>query len=184
MISLSRPRQEAIVAYREARLSAAPTCAPGPATPSGFRHERFRREIGLGDDDFRKARDGLIAWAAHRGSGVEVFPGTAEVAVGETVAILTRQLGLWVLAACRVMSVVDQPTEFGFTYATLPDHPECGYESFTVKLDAGRVRFDIEATSKPGIPLVRVGSPVTRVLQKRATHAYLESLAQWVGTHD
>jgi uncharacterized protein (UPF0548 family) len=182
MISLSRPGQGTIVAYHEARLSAVPTCIPGSATSSGFDYDRFSREIGLGDDDFHKARDGLISWAAHSGSGVEVFPAAAEVAAGETVTILTRQIGVWVLAACRVMSVVDQPTKFGFTYATLPDHPECGYESFEVKLDTGTVRFEIEATSKPGIPLVRLGRPLTRVLQKRATHAYLTSLARWVRT--
>jgi uncharacterized protein (UPF0548 family) len=158
MISLRRPHLGAIATYREARLSAQPTCTPGQALLSEFSHERFSRDIGVEDRDFERARTGLMCWAAHRGSGVEVFPETAEVRGGETVAILTRQLGLWVLAACRVVSVVDQPTEFGFTYATLPDHPECGYESFTVVLDAGTVRFDVEATSKPGIPLVRVGS--------------------------
>lgn len=179
MISLRRPSLSAIAAYGEARFSASPTCTPGQASLNQFRHERFNRDVGMGERDFEQARNGLMDWAAHRGSGVEVFPATAEVREGETVTILTRQLGLWVLAACRVLSVVDQPTEFGFTYATLPDHPECGYESFTVVLEAGTVRFDIEATSKPGIPLVRIGSPVTRLLQKRATDSYLDSLAEW-----
>lgn len=75
--------------------------------------------------------------------------------------------------------MVDEASTFGFTYATLPDHPECGYESFVVRLDRDDVRFDIQAISRPGVPLVRVGAPVTRQLQKRATNGYLRALEQW-----
>jgi uncharacterized protein (UPF0548 family) len=109
-----------------------------------------------------------------------VFPRTAKVIEGETVAILSRQLRIWVLAACRVVDVVDESSTFGFTYATLPDHPECGYESFTVSIEAGRVRFDIDAVSKPGIPLVRVLGPIGSRLQERVSYAYLEALAGWI----
>jgi uncharacterized protein (UPF0548 family) len=179
MIKLRRPTPDAIDRYRTVRLEASPTCTPGHNL-SGFRHERFSREIGEGDIAFERACRGLMAWAAHRGAGVEVFPATAEVTTGETVAILTQQLGLWVLAACRVDAVVDRPNEFGFTYLTLPDHPECGYESFFVRLVDGQVHFDIEAISKPGILIVRLGAPLTRRLQRRATNSYLEALAQWV----
>ena len=108
-----------------------------------------------------------------------MHPNTSQLAVGETVAIVTRQLGLWVLAACRVTSVTDEADVFGFTYTTLPDHPECGFESFTVRRTHDEVRFDIEATSKAGILLVRLGAPVTQHLQKRATHAYLDALERW-----
>ncbi|WP_426573817.1 hypothetical protein [Aquihabitans sp. McL0605] len=34
--------------------------------------------------------------------------------------------------------------------------------------------------SRPGIPLVRLGSPVTRILQRRAADAYLAALHTWV----
>lgn len=106
-----------------------------------------------------------------------------ELVVDQTVAIVTRQLGLWVLAACRVMSVIDEPSKFGFVYATLPDHPEEGYESFVVHETGGSVIFRIEAVSRPGVPLVRVGAPVTRILQRRASDAYLEALATWIAQH-
>ena len=183
MISLRRPSQAAIDRYRADRLGVEPTCALAASPPPGFHHERFSREVGSGPADLERARAGLRAWAAHRGSGVEVHPAEATVEVGETVALVMRQLGLWVLASCRVVEVVDEPDTFGFTYATLPDHPECGYESFTVRLEGEVVRFDVEATSRPGIPLVRLGSPFTRQLQRRASNAYLESLASWVRTH-
>lgn len=44
----------------------------------------------------------------------------------------------------------------------------------------GEVIFEIDAVSRPGIPLVRLGGPVTRVLQSRATDAYLAALHSWV----
>ncbi len=41
-----------------------------------------------------------------------------------------------------VESVIDQPTRFGFVYATLPDHPEQGYESFIVNDVDGEITWD------------------------------------------
>lgn len=179
VISLRRPTSSEIAEYRLRRLLSDPTCAPSPTPPPGFRSERFSRRIGVGDADYERGRAGLAQWRAHRSSGVDVFPPTAQVALGETVAIVTRQLGVWVLAACRISSVVDEVDAFGFTYSTLPDHPECGYESFTVSRASDQVRFVIEAVSKPGVLLVRLGQPVTRQLQKRAANAYLDALARW-----
>jgi hypothetical protein len=40
--------------------------------------------------------------------------------------------------------------------------------------------FEIDAVSKPGIALVQLGAPVTRVLQRRASDAYLTALEAWV----
>lgn len=152
---------------------------PAAATPTGFHREQFSRRVGVGDSDFRRARTGLQQWSAHIGAGVEVHPTTTSLTDGETVAIVTRQLGLWVLAACRVTSVTDEVDAFGFTYATLPDHPECGFESFTVQRTHDEVRFNIDATSKAGTLLVRIGAPVTQHLQRRATQRYLDALARW-----
>lgn len=136
--------------------------------------------VGHGRAGFERARLGLQRWAAHRSSGVEVFPADAPVAPGSVVALVTRTLGLWLLFGCRVESVIDDPDRFGFVYATLPGHPECGYESFVVGLVGRDVLFEIEAVSRPGIALVRVGAPVTRVIQRRATEAYLDALAAWI----
>lgn len=166
--------------YRTDLLGAAPTCTPADRAPSGFRRALFSGSVGSGSEFFQRARLGLETWVAHRGAGIEVFPSDAPLVEGTTVALLTRQLCLWVLAACRVESVVDEPTTFGFIYATLPDHPECGYESFTVILEDGDVTFEIEAVSRPGTALVRVGAPVTQLLQRRAMGAYLAAMERWV----
>ena len=184
MISVRHPSAEHVEAYRQARLDSPPTALPADEPPPGFRRDIFTRPIGSSAGDFERARHGLERWAAHRGSGVEVFPDTAALAPGSTVAIVTRQLGLWVLAACRVASVIDEPSRFGFVYATLPDHPECGYESFIVTFVDGQVTFEIEAVSRPGILLVRLATPMTRVLQRRASEAYLAALEAWVTVGD
>lgn len=180
MISVHRPSSELVEEYRAARIAAAPTCATAAETPAGFRHDSFSRIVGSSPGDYERARLGIERWAAHRGSGVEVFPSDATVVEGATVVVLTRQLGLWVLGACRIESVIDEPERFGFVYTTLPDHPECGYESFVISVSDSEVTFDIEATSRPGIPLVRIAAPVTKVLQRRATNAYLTAMETWV----
>ena len=165
-------------------MDASPTCHPtgptGPVgvAPPGFRRQRFRRTVGHGPGVFDAARRGLSRWTAHRGSGVEVFPSGAGVADGETVVLLTRQLGVWVLMACRIESTIDEADHFGFTYAALPGHPERGSESFEVRrLASGEIRFEIVAVSRPDLALVRLLGPVARLLQRRATRGYLKALA-------
>jgi uncharacterized protein (UPF0548 family) len=109
-----------------------------------------------------------------------VFPADAMPEPGATVTVLTRQAGLWVLAACRVETVIDEPGRFGFVYATLPGHPERGYESFVVRNEGGSVTFEIDAVSRPGLTLVRLVAPVARALQRRASGAYLDAMEAWV----
>jgi uncharacterized protein (UPF0548 family) len=180
VISLTRPSEDEAEKYRVARIRVAPTALPSPKPPPGFHHGRFTRVIGSGPADFERAKRGLQQWVAHRRSGIEVFPPTVGLEEGSTVGLLTRQVGLWVLAACRVVSVIDEPTRFGFTYATLPDHPECGFESFVITTAGPEVTFDIEAVSRPGVELVRLVAPVGRALQRRASDAYLAAMREWV----
>ncbi len=90
---------------------------------------------------------------------------------------LGRPLGL--VIPCRVMSVLDEEHRQGFTYGTLPDHPECGEESFIVSRDAdGAVWIDIIATSRPGSRLVALGGPISRAAQRLATGRYASAVGQ------
>jgi uncharacterized protein (UPF0548 family) len=69
-----------------------------------------------------------------------------------------------------------QSEEAGFTYATLPGHPERGVSSFWVTRDrqSGRITFSIAARSQPGSLLYRLGRPIARRFQRRATLAALD----------
>lgn len=180
VITLLRPSSQDVERYVAERMDVEPTARPALVPPAGFRVEGFTKVIGTDLVDFRLASEGLEAWAAHWGSGVDVFPADADLAIGSTVGIRTRQLGLWVVAACRVESAVDEATRRGFVYSTLPGHPACGYESFVVRFDSGEVVFDIEAVSKPGLALVKFATPLTRRLQRHATEAYLDALHRYV----
>ena len=179
MLAVRRPHPDYVEAYRTARARDEPTCDPAASTPNGFARDVFIRGVGVGDSAFDRAREGVRQWVAHRAAGVEVSPPDAPIVAGETVALVTRQLGAWVLAACRLVEVVDEPDRFGFTYATLPGHPECGWESFVVARVEAEVRFTIEAVSKPAATIVRLGPPIARQLQKRATIRYLDGMDRW-----
>jgi uncharacterized protein (UPF0548 family) len=79
---------------------------------------------------------------------------------------------LWTLNACRVIYVVDEEEpsrRFGFAYGTLLDHVERGEERFLIEWNKkdDSVWYDILAFSQPRHPLVRLGTPYARMLQKR-----------------
>jgi uncharacterized protein (UPF0548 family) len=147
--------------------------------PPGYRRLRAERTIGVGDDVFDRARAGLLAWGAHRGAGVRVVPADVAPTVGRDVAIVTHQLGAWVLASCRVIDVVDEHDRWGFTYATLPGHPVSGWESFTVTRSQDGVTFAVDAVSRPAELLVRLGGPIPPYLQRRTAVQYLDAIEAW-----
>lgn len=67
----------------------------------------------------------------------------------------------------------------GFTYRALPGHPEQGEETFEAAIAPdGTVTFALHAQSRPGAWWARLGSPVTEVMQRRFTLAYLDAARQ------
>jgi uncharacterized protein (UPF0548 family) len=92
--------------------------------------------------------------------------------VGTIVAVQAHTFGFWSLSAARIVYTVDERQggsgRFGFAYGTLPDHVECGEERFMIEWrEDNSVWYDIYAFSHPQHPLVRLGSPLARMLQKR-----------------
>ena len=74
--------------------------------------------------------------------------------------------------------MIDEPDRQGFTYGTLPGHPESGIEQFTVTRTAtGLVRVHLDAVSRPATWYARLGAPVTRLAQEIATRRYLRALS-------
>jgi uncharacterized protein (UPF0548 family) len=144
--------------------------------PAGYHHVRAGTELGTGADAWARACAGVRAWAAHRGAGFEVVPADAPITEGTTVALISGIGPLHVVAACRIVRVVDEPDRFGFAYGTLPSHPEEGEEHFVVTRREGAVRFDVVAFSRPHDLLTKLGGPVPRHLQARATRQYLQGM--------
>ena len=169
---------EALAASTRAQVTYGPVGVTlGEASLPGYRTDRYEAGLGSGADVFERAVAGLRSWAAHRGAGVRVEPPDAPLVEGTTVVLVTGMGPASVVAACRVVAVVDEPRRFGFAYGTLPLHPESGEEAFVVERgDDDLVRFRVVAVSRPASPLARLGAPVARLVQRRVTHRYLEAL--------
>jgi len=103
--------------------------------------------------------------------------GTPLVAAGTTALLTVRTLGLSFRAPIRVVYLVNEPGRIGFAYGTLPGHPESGEESFVVEhLSDDSVWIVVRAFSRPSTWFYRLGSPVLRIMQARATRRYLRAL--------
>jgi len=112
---------------------------------------------------------------------LKIYPGAAPIIGGTTVAVLARHFGFWSLNPCRIVYVIDEPARFGFAYGTLVGHSEIGEERFSVELDpqTNEVWYDLYAFSRP-TPLVRLGYPLARILQKRFARCSLDAMCRTV----
>jgi uncharacterized protein (UPF0548 family) len=147
--------------------------------PASYRHNENQITVGRGQDIFERAVHALRGWQAQIGAGIEVVPAEAWVGRDETIILLIRAGGLWASAPCRVVYVIEEPDRFAFAYGTLPGHPERGEVAFEVTRDeAGEVDFRVWSFSRPVDRLARLGAPLTRRIQKRATHRYLTALRE------
>jgi len=150
--------------------------------PDGYHHVRMATELGDGDDVWARARAGIDEWCAHAAAGLEVLPHAAPIREGTTVAVVGRVGPVCMLASARIVRVVDEPDRYGFAYGTLPAHPEEGEEHFLVVRDPdGTVRYQVVAFSRPHDLLTRLGGPVPRWFQRRATERYFEGMRDQVG---
>ena len=162
----------------------------------GYNVDHNRIKLGEGAETYRRAVAALKSWQQFELGWVTIVPPGEPLAVGTTVALRFQVFGLWWLSAARIVNVFDESNErglaenidggqaltarFGFAYGTLPDHVERGEERFSVEWRADdSVWYDIHAFSRPKHPLVRLGYPVARALQKRFVK---QSLAVMVKT--
>lgn len=149
------------------------------AAPPGYNVDHNRIRLGDGEDVYLRAVAALRSWRQFDLGWVTIVPRNTPVEVGSTVAVQARTFGFWSLSAARVVYVIEDVARvkrFGFAYGTLPNHVECGEERFTIEQgEDGSVWYDIYAFSHPQHPLVKIGFPIARKLQKRFAK---ESLAR------
>lgn len=149
--------------------------------PAGYHHSRAGIELGVGERAFILGCDALREWAGHAYLGITITPDHAPLEAGVVVVAEIPLAAVVVLAPCRIVSVISEATRFGFAYGTLPGHPERGEESFVVRQSSdGMVRFEVAAFSSPSGHLVRLGGPIPRWIQQRATRGYLEGVRRFV----
>jgi uncharacterized protein (UPF0548 family) len=150
--------------------------------PKGFVVDHNRVLLGRGAAAYEAAVSAVRQWRMFDMPWLQLCWPDAPIEIGSTVAVVTRRFGVWWLNACRIVYGVEETapvTRFGFAYGTLPEHAESGEERFTVEWNPedDRVWYDLLAFSRPNHPLVWLGYPVARRLQRRFA---IDSLAAMV----
>ncbi len=172
---LARQLDEMPLSYRPGLLTRIDCERRLPPHLDGWFVDRFSAHIGLGSDDFAAARDALHRWEQFDRGWLVLSNEPAPIQEGAVVAYAARVLRSWWGYGCRVLSVVDQPRRFGFTYGTLQGHAECGEERFLVEhRPDNKVVYSLLAMSRPGRWFSWPGVPIARSAQARfrATSAH------------
>jgi uncharacterized protein (UPF0548 family) len=154
-----------------------PTYSGGLDPCPGF--DTFARTIRLarGEDSFRAAGETILGWGMQRGAGLRVHAETPRATAGSTAVLGIGVAGVYLAFPCRVNEVYAEPTRLGFSYLTLPGHPECGIERFLVELAPdGAVQASVTAVSRPANLLVSLAGPVGRAAQRWTADRYLAAL--------
>jgi uncharacterized protein (UPF0548 family) len=142
--------------------------ATNTTPPAGYTVDHNRVQLGYGEGTYRIAVAALKYWRQFDLGWVTIVPRGVPIDVGAIVAVKARAFGTWSLSASRVVYVINAPRRFGFAYGTLPYHVESGEERFLIEwLEDDSVWYDILAFSRPRHPLIRLSSPLARMLQKR-----------------
>ncbi|HJT65204.1 MAG TPA: DUF1990 domain-containing protein [Pyrinomonadaceae bacterium] len=156
----------------------------GSSTPRGYNVDHNHVQLGRGAEVYERAVAALKEWRQFDLGWVSLVPRGVKIEKGATVAVKAWACGMWSLNACRVVYVVDEAAagdpiaRFGFAYGTLPDHIERGEERFLIEWNRtdDSVWYDILAFSQPRHPLVRIGFPVARMMQKRFARDSLSAM--------
>lgn len=136
--------------------------------PDGYAHDSSRTRLGEGRTAFDAAMRAFQHWKQFDLGWVNVADPSAQIRVGQLVAMVPNTLGLWTVNLSQIVQVEQTASFFGFLDKTTPDHVEEGEERFFLTIDAdGTVWYKIEAVSKPRHLLARVAAPVARYFQHR-----------------
>jgi len=160
-----------------------------------FDIDQIRIKLGTGQQCFDKAVQALKQWKQFDLDWVEFCFKDIPILVGETVGVLSRQMGFWILSFCRINYVYDGPQEdgtvkFGFSYGTLKEHVEKGEERFIIEwlrepdapLESGDVYFEMLSFSEPQHWMSQLGYPVARYFQNKFTLGSVNSMLKSVGS--
>ncbi len=183
MFTLREPSEHDVANYlshqSDFSFSYAAVGATQSSSPAGYNVDHNRIQLGAGAEIFNLAVEALKQWRQFDLGWVVIAPRGVKLEKGATVAVKAWACGMWSLNACRVVYVVDEAEpigaeaertrRFGFAYGTLPDHIERGEERFLIEWNRAddSVWYDILAFSQPRHPLVKLGAPVARMMQKR-----------------
>ncbi len=149
--------------------------------PAGFTVDHNRIQLGAGRATFDAAKRALSQWQHYRFDWIELHRPDVDPEPDQTVGVLARALGLWVLNVCRVVYVIEEEAplrRFAFAYGTLPEHAEAGEERFQVEWhqEDDSVWYDILAFSRPRQLFARLAHPYVRRIQKQFARDSMEAM--------
>ena len=147
--------------------------------PGGFLLDTYGAELGRGKALFERAKALLASIDNYPPSFTSVVKLQDEVTPGAVFATVASHLGFYSVHPCKVIYVIDdEPTKrFGFGFGTLEGHAEHGEERFLVALDDHeRVRYEVQAFSRPAGLVTRMAAPVTRAYQLRFQRETLDTM--------
>ncbi len=170
MLRLRRPSISDLAKVAADAAAATPT---DPSAPD-LRPFEYEQTVGHGRASFDVGRQVLAEWRMHEDAGVHVMPVPLEV--DADVIMWRRVLAVTITFAGRITDVVDSETEFGFTYVTLPGHPEEGHETFRLELINDVVQLHIEGASRPALWLNKLSGPIGSRLQRQVTNRYITAM--------
>ena len=182
MFLIHRPAAAEIEGFisgqRNAHFSYPDVGSTNGTLPSGYIVDRNRVKLGSGLQTFSQAVGRLRAWQMFKLGWVDLFPDSAPIRVGQTVAAVVRHFGFWSMNACRIVYVIEENRRFGFDYGTLQDHAEQGEERFSIEwLESDdSVWYSILAFSRPGKWQARIAKPLSRALQKKFARDSLRAM--------
>ncbi len=156
------------------------------APPKGYVVDRYRVKLGEGPEAYERAKEALRAWRQFDHGWVSLLPPGAPIEVGTTIGVLARHCGFWSLNTARVVYLIEESggvERFGFAYGTLPGHGERGEERFSVEWcrEDSSIYYDVLAFSRPKHPLVWLGYPFVRLLQRRFSRDSKKAMVRAMG---
>ena len=180
-LHLGRPSEQRLEQLRERACDDATTNPIGMLhgdLPDGFHHQTWRLPIEHGD--MERAAAGIRAWAGHEAAGIHRVPTQPTIVAGQTLAMAIPVGPISVSATARIIEVVDEPDRYGFTYSTLPHHPEDGEESFIIERGPNdELEMVVTAMWRGAAVANHVIPPLTRFLQNKAIGRYLTGTAEF-----
>ena len=146
--------------------------------------DRYERsiDVGVGQEEavFRRLEDRLLRYQIFppRIMRSEICSDDGRIHEDTTIVQYVSVGPVPLESAVRVQrmwhSTEAELEETGFSYATIRGHPERGVSTFRIRRTPGRITFLIDARSRPGSILTRVGRPIARRFQRAATEAALD----------
>ena len=145
--------------------------------PSRYNVDRAEALLGIGDRTFDLAKRAIREWRPFHLPWIRIYA-QAPPSKGILAAVAVHLAGLWWVNVSRVIYTIDEPNRFGFAYGTLRFHALKGEELFVVERspDSGEVTYRILAFSRPRHPLVRLGYPLSRAVQRRFRVGSVEAM--------